>query len=140
MSSSTFRTVVAIVIFVHAIGHIQGLVPAFGLFSTDSWHVQSWLLTDRIGESATRIVAIAIFAICFLGFLGSGLAFLNILLPHAWWRPLAIVFAVPSLLGVILFWNGFAMFFNKIGAIAVDGVILIGMLALKWPSEAQLGL
>jgi hypothetical protein len=41
---------------------------------------------------------------------------------------------------IALFWNAFVAFFpNKIGAIAVDATVLIGLLFANWPTEAQLG-
>ena len=85
------------------------------------------------------MLAAILFAVCALGFLATAFSFLGIGLPHEYWRTLAIVFFIPSVLGLIAYWNAFAQFFNKVGAIGVNGWILIGLLLLKWPAEAELG-
>jgi hypothetical protein len=74
-----------------------------------------------------------------IGFLMTAFSFLGIGLPHDVWRTLAIIFAIPSVLSLVAYWNAFAMFFNKVGAIGVNGWILIGLLIMKWPSETVLG-
>ena len=71
--------------------------------------------------------------------LATAFAFLGIGIPHQSWRTLGIIFAIPSVLSLVAYWNAFAMFFNKIGAIVVNGWILIGLLIMNWPSETDLG-
>lgn len=139
MNSSTLRIVIAILLFVHAIGHVQGIVVSLGLFSTETWNARSWLLDDLLGSKTSHAIALALWAVSFVGFLGTAFAFVGIGLPHDWWRSMAVIFAVPSLLGVILYWNSFAMFFNKLGALGINGAILIGMLLVNWPQEAEIG-
>ena len=92
-----------------------------------------------LGEKGSRTLALILFAVCVLGFLATAFSFLGVGLPHESWRTLAIIFAVPSVLSLVAYWNAFAMFFNKVGAIGVNGWILIGLLLLKWPSEAEIG-
>jgi hypothetical protein len=139
MSPKTLRTIIAILLFVHAIGHIQGVVATLGVIKMDSWHVRSWLFDGLLGEKGSKTLALILFSVCFLGFLAVSFSFLGVGLPHHAWRTLAIIFAVPSALSLVFYWNAFAMFFNKIGAIGVNGWILIGLLFLSWPTEAQLG-
>jgi hypothetical protein len=139
MSPKTLRTIIAIFLFVHAIGHIQGIIASLGVIKSDTWNVRSWLFDSLLGEKGSRILATILFAVCVLGFLATAFSFLGIGLPHEPWRTLAITFAVPSVLGLIAYWNAFAQFFNKIGAIGVNGWILIGLLLLQWPSEAEIG-
>jgi len=139
MSPKTLRTIIAIFLFVHAIGHIQGIVASLGVIKSETWNVRSWLFDSLLGEKGSRILATILFATCVLGFLATAFSFLGVGLPHEYWRALAIVFAVPSVLGLIAYWNAFAQFFNKVGAIGVNGWILIGLLLLKWPSEAEIG-
>ena len=43
MSPKTLRTIIAIFLFVHAIGHAQGVVAALGVIKSDTWHVRSCL-------------------------------------------------------------------------------------------------
>ena len=139
MSPKTLRTIIAIFLFVHAIGHVQGIIASLGLIKLENWNIRSWLFDGILGEKGSRTLAIILFSLCALGFLATALSFIGIGLPHESWRTLAIIFAVPSVLTLIAYWNAFAMFFNKVGAIGVNAWILIGVLLLKWPSEAEIG-
>ncbi|MBI9047752.1 MAG: hypothetical protein JEZ06_24925 [Anaerolineaceae bacterium] len=140
MSPKTLRTILSILLFVHAIGHGQGIVSSLGLFNSDSWNASSWIFDPLFGQRISKIIAICLFSICLLGFLAVAFSFLNIGIPYANWRTLAIIFSIPSVLGLIAYWNAFAMFFNKAGAIGVNGWILIGIMIMNWPTDADLGL
>ena len=140
MSASTLRIVIAVFLFVHAIGHMQGVVAAAGLLNSKSWNASSWLFDNILGQTASRTLALLLFAVCVLGFLATAFSFVGIGLPHGWWRSLAVIFAVPSLAGLVFYWTAFAQLFNKAGALLVNGWILVGVLALGWPTEAELGL
>jgi len=140
MSPKTLRTIIAVFLFIHAIGHIQGFIASLGVIKSDTWHARSWLFDGLLGEKGSRILAMILFIVCVLGFLATAFSFLGIGIPHESWRTLAIIFAIPSVLSLIAYWNTFAMFFNKIGAIGVNGWILIGLLIMSWPSKADLGL
>jgi hypothetical protein len=139
MTPKTLRTIIAIFLFVHAIGHGQGIIASLGLLSSETWNVRSWLFDNLIGEKASRTLAMVLFAICVIGFLSTAFSFLGIGLPHDVWRTMAIIFAIPSVISLIAYWNAFAMFFNKVGAIGVNVWILIILPILKWPSEAEIG-
>ena len=139
MSPKTLRIIIAIFLFVHAIGHIQGIVASLGLIKLENWNIRSWLFDGILGEKGSRALAIILFGLCTLGFLATAFSFIGIGLPHESWRTLAIIFSIPSVLTLVAYWNAFAMFFNKIGAIGVNAWILIGVLLLKWPSEAEIG-
>ena len=125
--------------FVHAIGHIQGIIASLGVIKSDTWNVRSWLFDGLLGERASRTLALILFIVIVLGFLATVFSFLGIGLPHDIWRTLAVIFAILSVLSLVAYWNAFAMAFNKIGAILVNGWILIGLLIMNWPSEANLG-
>jgi hypothetical protein len=135
---SRLTWIIAIVFFIHGIGHIMCVMPALGLDASPGWNSYSWLLSGLIGQPATNGAAILIWLAAIVGFLLAGLALLGWGVPHAWWRPLAVVSAVVSLIGVVLFWNAFATWFNKVGAITVDLAVLIGLLVLQWPAEQRL--
>ena len=139
MTPKTLRTIIAIFLFVHAIGHIQGIVASLGVIKSETWNVRSWLFDSLLGEKGSRILAMILFVVCVLGFLATAFSFLGVGLPHELWRTLAIIFAVPSVLGLVAYWNAFAQLFNKVGAIGVNGWILIGLLLLEWPSETEVG-
>lgn len=139
MTPKTLRTIIAIFLFVHAIGHIQGFVASLGLIKSETWNVRSWLFDSLFGEKGSRIFGAILFAVCVLGFLATAFSFLGIGLPHDLWRTLAFTFAFLSVLCLAAYWNAFVLFFNKIGAIGVNSWILIGLLLLKLPSEAEVG-
>jgi hypothetical protein len=139
MSPKTLRTIIAIFLFVHAIGHVQGVIASLGVIKSESWHARSWLFDSLLGEKGSRILALILMVVCVLGFLATAFAFLGVGIPHDLWRTLAIIFAIPSTLSLIFYWNAFSQLFNKVGAIGVNGWILIGLLIMNWPSEAELG-
>lgn len=139
MSPKTLRTIIAIFLFVHAIGHVQGVMASLGTVKSDSWHARSWLFDWLLGETGSRTLAMVLFAACVLGFSATAFSFLGIGLPHVLWRNLAIISAGVSVFGMIAYWNALAALFNKVGAIGVNGWILIGLLVMNWPSEAELG-
>jgi hypothetical protein len=136
MSDSTLRLLIAAVLFVHGVGHFMGVIPALRLFDVEGWSSESWLLTDRIGDTAARFVSAVLFLAAMVGFVGAALGFLGWAVPHEWWRTLAVVSAVISLVALALFWNAFVSFIpNKVGAIGVNVATLVGLLWLNWPAE-----
>jgi len=139
MAPKTLRTIIAVFLFIHAIGHIQGVIASLGVIKSDKWNAHSWLFDSLLGEKGSRILAMVIMLVCVVGFLAAAFAFLGIGIPHSMWRTLAIIFAFPSVFGLIFYWNAFAQFFNKVGAIGVNGWILIGLLLMHWPSEPEIG-
>ncbi len=85
-------------------------------------------------------MCLALYAVNVAGFLLVGLALMDWVVPHDWWRGMAVGFAVLSLVTVVVFWDGLAMLFpNKIGALAVNIAVLIGLVVAGWPSEADIG-
>jgi hypothetical protein len=140
MSATTLRIIIAFVLFIHGIGHFMGIMPILGLSTSETWNARSWLFTGLLGNTITRVIGFILFAAASLGFVGAALGLMDWLIPHDWWRTLAIVSSVISLAAIVLFWNAFVTFFpNKVGAIAVDVATLIGLLIVNWPTEAQLG-
>jgi hypothetical protein len=136
----TLRIIIAAVLFIHGIGHIMGVLPALQVGDVAGWNSRSWLLTPLIGETASRILSAVLFLMALIGFLASALALMSWLVPHEWWRTLAVVSAVISLVTVVLFWNAFvALVPNKVGALGVDIAVLVCLLVLNWPSEADIG-
>ena len=105
--------------------------------------MRSWFFDNLIGEKASRTLAMVLFIICVLGFLVTAFSFLGIGVPHDAWRILAIIFAIPSVISLVAYWNAFAMFFNKIGALflsrgrASEGVEC-GASKVVWGKSQQL--
>jgi hypothetical protein len=139
------RIINAGVLAFHGVGHAMGIIPALQIpfFQNQTgawaqnWSSHSWLL---MGDAISRILAIILFAVPLIGFLGAALGLMGWLVPHEWWRSLAIVSAVVSLVALALFWNAFIYLFpHKVGAIAVNVAVLVGLLWANWPSEADIG-
>lgn len=139
MNTMTLRVLVAGAIAFHGVGHLQGVFAGLELVKFKNWTGRSWLLTGVMAENAVRMLGIVLWALCFIAFITVALAVLDWGVPHAWWRPLAVGFAVVSLVTLFLYWNSLAMFFNKAGALGMDLAILIGLLLMHWPSESQIG-
>jgi hypothetical protein len=126
------------VLILHGVGHLLGVLAVTSL-GGDSWNARSWLLTDPLGDGATKAISVVLWVIGFAVFVVAGLALLEIGFPESWWKPLAVAGAVVSLVALTLFWNAFPVLFpNKIGAIAINAVVLIGILITDWPTEEML--
>jgi hypothetical protein len=148
MSPTILRIIIAGVLTFHGVGHAMGIIPALQLpfFENqtgawaENWSSRSWLLTPLLGDAASRLISIVLFLVPLIGFIGAALALMGWLVPHEGWRTLAIGSAVISLIAIALFWNAFIYFFpHKVGAIAVNIAVLVGLLWANWPSEADIG-
>ena len=127
MSTQTLRLLVAGALLAHGIGHSLGYFkPA-----------KSWLLSF-MGESALRVSANVVWTVAGLGFVLSCLAFLGLGVPVDWWRPLAVIFAVVSLLGLVVFFGNWPVF-NTIGAIGFNVAVLAALLWRHWPPFGLFG-
>jgi hypothetical protein len=66
---SRLTWIIAIVFFIHGIGHIMCIMPALGVNVSPGWNSDSWLLTGLIGQPAANVVAIVIWLVAIVGFL-----------------------------------------------------------------------
>jgi hypothetical protein len=148
MSGTVLRAIIAFVFAFHGVGHAMGIIPALGIVDIEgssqswlkNWSSDSWLLTKVLGESVSRILCVVLYGAALIGFIGAALALLGWGVPHDWWRTLAVVSAVISLVAILLFWNALMLLFpHKVGALAVNIATLICLLALNWPTEVDLG-
>jgi hypothetical protein len=127
MTGQTLGILIAGALFAHGLGHSLGFFkPA-----------QSWLLPAK-GAPFMRITANVLWSLAGLGFVLAGLAFTGVLVPPDWWRPLAVVFAVVSLLGMVLFGRNWPLF-NTLGASGFNLVVLVAILWQQWPAVAMFG-
>ena len=148
MSSATLRAVIAAVLLFHGVGHLMGIIPALRLFEISEssaswlkgWTSHSWLLSNLLGEAATRAVSIVLFLAAMIGMVGAALGLLGWLVPNEWWRTLAIISAVVSLVTIALYWNAFIYLVpHKVGAIGVNLAMLVCLIWADWPSKADIG-
>jgi len=127
MSTQTIRILIAGALFVHSLGHTLGF-----------WRpASSWLLPGA-SSPTLRIISSIFWMLAIVGFLASSLSFLGIVLPGEWWRALAIIFAIISLAGLILFIGNWPLF-NTVGAIGFNVAVLVALLWLAWPPVTMFG-
>jgi hypothetical protein len=132
MTTKTVRLIAFIVLLIHGAGHLQGVAAGLGLKINNSSPAQSWLLKSWSSGKNKRICLVLFFVTAFAG-ISAALGLRGLFLPDLW-QPLAIITAVLSTICLLLFPNGFAMFFNKAGAIAVNLIIYYSLVfSQNWP-------
>jgi len=135
MTTKTIKLLVLITLLVHGIGHIQGVVAGLGVKFTSNTGNISWLLKG-MGENTNRGICIILYLGAAITGILAGLAFKDILVPVSSWQTFALLAAFFSTACLVLFPNALAMFFNKIGAIAVNLIIYYSILFNgHWPSS-----
>ena len=133
MTTNTIKLIAFLALLVHGIGHFQGVIAALGVKINNANPSQSWLLKGT-DSSTSRIICFLLFLIT--GILGilTALSFKGIILPEAAWQPMAVITALLSTICLVLFPNGFALFFNKAGAILVNLFIYYSIIFnQQWP-------
>ena len=127
-------TIVAIFLILHGLVHaILAMVPNLHAPEAGSsrFFFRSWLLSGLgLPESAGKTFAIILSATATIGFIATGLALLDFLVPFDWWRTLAIASAAVSLLLLVIFWNSYL-----IVGIVIDIVILVIGIFTNWTPE-----
>ncbi|HET6443433.1 MAG TPA: hypothetical protein VFI27_02545 [candidate division Zixibacteria bacterium] len=124
------KIIVAVVFILHGLVHgILAMVPSPGanepVFAT--FFSSSWLgLSDSAGKPLAFILA----TLATVGFVAAGLGLLDFLVPFDWWRTLAAVSAVISLLLLVIFWHPYV-----IVGVVIDVVILVVVLFTDWTPE-----
>jgi len=143
MTADTARGLIFGALMIHGLGH-GGALGALTWIAfrpgdpTGGWSAaRSWLLPALPAATATA-VASGFWIVSMLGFVAAALSFWGIVLPGEAWRPLAIGSAVVSLVGIALFFGTWPPF-NTIAALAVNALVLICLLWLRWPTDAALG-
>jgi hypothetical protein len=125
MSVQTIRILITGALFVHGIGHTLGI-----------WKPARSLPFLKVPEPTLRLVGGIPWVVIALGFVVSSMGFFGVLVPASWWRPLAVVFAVISLVVLLLFGRSWPLF-NFIGASTMNIAVLAGLLWLHWPPFAM---
>ena len=133
------RILIGVLLVLHGVIHgILAVIPnpdaakpiAATFFS--EW-ARSWLLGGLSGRTL-QTIALALAVIAGVGFFAAGLAVFDFILPHNWWRALAIASSVVSLALCALFWN-----VNLIVGPVVTVGIIVALGFVHWPTEAALG-
>ena len=117
------------------LGHFQGVVAGFGIKLHRSLSSQSWLFSHLFGNKTSQIICFILFLITGLFGIATALSFKDIIISVNYWQTLAVLTAILSTLCLVFYWNSFAMFFNKVGAIAVNLLIYYSILLNnQWPT------
>jgi hypothetical protein len=135
MLPQTIAFLITAVLLVHGLGHggaIGALIYIDRGATGGKWlPARSWLL-PKLSPRFAKIIAITFWAFSMIGFIAATLSFWGILFPVDLWRSLALVFAIVSLTGIILFWGIWPMF-NTLAAQLVNLAVIITQLWLHWP-------
>ncbi len=135
MAEITLELVIFAALLIHGVGHVGALGTLAVLayqpkVSTGNWKAaKSWLLPSLSGRGATA-VASAFWVVALVGFVLVALGWWGVLLPDLW-RPLAIVSAIVSASGILLFFRTWPMA-NTAAALGMNVVAVL--LALFWPA------
>ncbi|MFN8498183.1 MAG: hypothetical protein U0641_10040 [Anaerolineae bacterium] len=135
MPMSATQILVGAVLLVHGLGHI-GALAALSFTGrgrdTGGWRpARSWLFPS-LAPGAARIIASVFWVLSAVGFVAAALAFWGILLPTSLWQPLAVIFAIISTVGIVLFLGTWPLF-NTVAALAVNIAVFVCVLWLRWP-------
>ena len=125
------KIIIALVLLGHGIGHSMGLLQTFKVARVNpAWDGQSWILSGVAGPTVTQLVGIVVWSAALIGFIVLAGVVMG-WLPLAWWVPLAVLSAVASLIGVLLFPTAFPTI-STIGAVAVDLAVLVAVTWASW--------
>jgi hypothetical protein len=112
-------------LIVHGFAHWQ-ITTGWGSRAT----VESWLL-PTLGLPTVQSMGNFLWMVTLLTFVATGIV---VFFGMEWWRTVAIVGALLSLLVIALFWQP-----NMILGAAVDVAILVALLWVHWPTPQVLG-
>lgn len=90
----------------------------------------SWLLRSA-GEGTLRSLGMTVFVLAAIGFFAAGL---GVFIQQGWWRPVAMISSLVSLLVMVALW-----YRGLIVGAAIDVAILIALLWMHWPSASAVG-
>jgi predicted permease len=134
MSSSTLKLIGFLALLVHGVGHLQGVVTSSGIRFRTTTSNSSWLLKG-LGEKWNRLVCLVLYLTAGLLGIFASLGLRGVLGPGSNWTSMALACAIFSTVGLVLFPRALVMFFNKVGAIAVNMIIFYSILFNgNWPA------
>ncbi|MCC6169194.1 MAG: hypothetical protein IT329_18375 [Caldilineaceae bacterium] len=119
------RVVVGLLLVIHGFAHYQ-ITTGWGSRQSAS----SWLLTG-LAPASLNSLGNALWVVTLLAFIAAGIA---VFAGMGWWRGLAILASVLSLIVIGLFWQP-----NMILGAAVNIGILVALLWVHWPAPQVLG-
>jgi hypothetical protein len=143
MSTQTIRLLIAGALLLHGLGH-GGAVGALIYIaksphsSAGDWKAaHSWLFPS-LNPSTAMTIAIIFWILSMIGFVAAAMSFWGILVPGELWRQLALVSAVISAVGILLFLGNWPTF-NTLAAQAMNLAVLVTQLWTHWPPQEMFG-
>jgi hypothetical protein len=143
MNPQLVKILVGGAIFLHGVAHAVALVALMDQAASGPAEkritVHSWL---DLQPKTSALVAVLFWLVSTACFLAAALSIWGILLEPTTWGQLALIGAVVSLLGTVLFqgtWPGAASrernLLNTGIAVAFNLIVLAALLVFEWPSE-----
>jgi hypothetical protein len=137
VSDQWIRIIWFAMLLLHGLGHGGAMgalawIAARPNSSTGSWTAAtSWLLPSMTTRTAA-LLANAFWLVSLVGFVAAALLF--------WFGndagpPVAIVAAVASTAGIVLFFRNWPLF-NTLAALTVNVIVLVALLVLRWTPPA----
>jgi hypothetical protein len=135
MPDPTLKLVIFAALLLHGISHVGALGALIWIRYSPGPNTGGWLparssLFPLLSPSTASTVASIFWIVSLLGFVLVALSFWGILIPGDMWRPLAVVSAVVSIIGIALFFGTWPAF-NTAAALGMDVVAVL--VALLWP-------
>lgn len=125
------RTVLALVLAAHGIGHILFLAPLVGVTSWGQT-APAWLRPDM---TLVRLIGAALWIAVLIGF---GAAAVGLLGQQSWWRTAALIASIVSVIGLIVFWTN-PVTGPTIAALIVNLLVVAALVIVNWPSVEAVG-
>jgi hypothetical protein len=143
MSDQVVKLIVGAALLLHGLGHGGALGALIWIdrrpgTDTGGWQAaRSWAFPALASTTATTVASV-FWVLAMIGFVAAAMALWGFLLPADVWRPVAVVSAIVSLLGIALFIGTWPPF-NTVAALGMNVAVLVALLWLHWPSQAMLG-
>ena len=149
MSPQTIKIIITAVLLLHGVAHGRAF---FALAATaagggsKAWiPMRSWLFPKANKKTAAAIAAV-FWLLATLGFVIASLGFWGVLFPGAYWRQLALLAAVVSTLGTVIYsgiWPGAPdtrlSTLDTVISLVVNVAVLMALLVLQWPPLEMFG-
>lgn len=139
----SIRFVIGATLLLHGLAHVVAALPLVSQLlngvNDARFTVESWLFPSLSPESAA-LVALPFWIVAFIGFVLAAFWFFT----DGTWRSVAVVAAIVSMLGLVLFsgvWPGsqstLQAVINLALALTVNTAVLITQLVLHWPATTH---